>query len=240
MRVFDCNRIIGAVPTGFGAVDPTAAIAELDRLAIDGAAVTPAWQMYGDPRTSAAYVEARGAWEDDARLIEVPVLLLAGGEAGWPARIDDLGGAPVVRVCPVRHRWDVTSPAARVWWRALADRGVVIGVDVGEVGLTGVAQLASIGLRVLMLAPGYREFVRVEELLQAHGEVYVETGTLITAGAIEALARSVGAHRMLFGTGAPLWDDAGPRFQLDHLDLPDEDVALIAAGSWELLTGGVS
>ncbi|MFG2007229.1 amidohydrolase family protein [Spirillospora sp. NPDC048911] len=46
-----------------------------------------------------------------------------------------------------------------------------------------------------------------------------------------------GPHRVLFGTGAPVTDDAGPRFQLDHLDLPAADAALIGGGNARALLG---
>jgi len=78
---------------------------------------------------------------------------------------------------------------------------------------------------------------RLAELLETAPGVYVETGTLVAAGAVEWLAGRFGAHRLVFGTGAPRWDDAGARFLLDHLDLPADDVAMIAAGSAAALLG---
>jgi len=55
--------------------------------------------------------------------------------------------------------------------------------------------------------------------------------------AVEWVARRYGAHRVLFGTGAPVTDDAGPRFRLDHLELSADEVELIAGGNVMELLG---
>lgn len=128
------------------------------------------------------------------------------------------------------------------WWRALEDRGTPLALDASECGLSDVHALATAvpGLRILLLAPGYRELRRLAELAERAPKIHFETGTIVGAGAIEWLARTIGAHRLVFGTGAPLWDDAGPRFQLEHLDLPAHDVELIAYGSWARMIGVAS
>lgn len=238
MIVFDCNRILGAIPTGRGAENVAELLADLDHLDIDGAAVTRAWQLHGDARLSAEYLAARGPDPTGPRLVEVPVVIPGTADSGWPRTFGDLGDAVAVRACPIRHRFDPDGPAAAAWWRQLAERGTALLVDVTEVGVAAVAALARANpdLKILALNPGYRELRRLRELLDVHANLHVETGTLNTAGAVEWLARGVGAHRLVFGTGAPMWDDAGPRFQLDHLDLPAADVELIAHGSWDLLT----
>ncbi len=236
MRVVDCHRVIGAVPMARAPEDPLGLLAELDQLGIDTAAVTPAWQLYGDPRGTEEYVAARGEWAHHSRLIEVPVVLPGPADTRFPADLDDLD-VGLVRTCPARHRFDPLGPAAVHWWNRLAERGTALAVDAGELGLDGVARLAQAApaLDLLVLGPGYRELRRLRELLDAHPRIHVETGTIVSAGGVEWLARGVGAHRLVFGTGAPLWDDAGPRFQLDHLGLPADDVALIAHGSWDRL-----
>lgn len=239
MRVFDSHRILGPVPAGRGAETSASMLAELDHLEITAAAVTNAWQLYGDPRSAAEYLAARGAGDPEPRLIEVPVIVPGPADSGWPAKPDEVAAAVMVRACPARHRFDLLGPSGLRWWNDLADRGVGLAVDADEIGLDGVARLAEAAprLKILVLGPGYRELRRMRELLEQHPLVHVETGTIVSAGGIEWLARGVGAHRLVFGTGAPTWDDAGPRFQLDHLELPQEDIELIAHTSWDRLVG---
>ncbi len=244
MRVVDAHRLLGPRPTGPGPDTVVELLDDLDRLEITEAAVTPSWMIHGDPRAGAEYETARGLTVDDelraaaGRLTLVPVVVPASAGTGWPASPDEVR-AGLVRACPVRHRFDLLGPTATAWWHALDERGVALAVDASECGLRPVAALAAAvpGLRVLILSPGYRELRRLAELLEHAPRLHLETGTIIAAGALEWLARTVGAHRLVFGTGAPVWDAAGPRFQLDHLDLPRADVARIAHGSWVDLAG---
>lgn len=238
MRVVDAHRVLGPVPTGPAAATVAELLAELDHLGIDRAAVTPAWSLHGDPRSTAEYEALRLQEEWPERLLRVPVVIPAAGGAGWPESVDDVATAPLVRACPQRHRFELLGPRALELWHGLARHGVPLALDASECSLPLIGALAAAvpTLRILALTPGYRELRRLAELLETAPGVWVETGTIVSAGAVEWLARLVGAHRLVFGTGAPFWDDAGPRFQLDHLDLPESDVALIASGSWELLT----
>lgn len=240
VRVFDAHRIVGPLPFEYSAAaEPAGLLADLDHLAIDACAVTTSAELLGDPGDGPALDAAR-TWAD-ARFLPVPVVVPAVAGAGWPASVSDLLARPpaMVRVCPERHRFDPHGPVAARWWPRLAEHGVPVALDVTECGLATAAALASAwpGLKLLLLTPGYRELRRLAELLETAPGVYVETGTLVAAGAVEWLAGRFGAHRLVFGTGAPRWDDAGARFLLDHLDLPADDVAMIAAGSAAALLG---
>lgn len=239
VRVFDAHRIAGPLP-GEPAADPAGLLADLDHLGIDACAVTTSAELLGDPAGAPARDAAR-TWSARARFLPVPVIVPAVAGAGWPAGVDELLATPpaMVRICPRRHRFDPHGPVASAWWAALAGHGVPVALDVTECGLDTAAALARAWpeLGLLLLTPGYRELRRLAELLDTAPGVRVETGTLVAAGAVEWLARRFGAHRLVFGSGAPRWDDAGARFLLDHLELPESDVALIAAGSAAALIG---
>lgn len=244
VRVFDAHRLVGPLPSEeSNTTDLDGLAAELDHLDIDACAVTSTAELFGDPagppaREAATAVSAPAG---RARFLPVPVIIPAVAGSGWPATVDDvLTAAPaLVRACPVRHRFDPLGPVASHWWRRLAEYGIPVALDVAECGLPTVSALAAAqpGLRLLLLSPGYRELRRLAELLDAFPGVHVETGTVVSAGGVEWLADRFGAHRLVFGTGAPRWDDAGARFLLQHLDLPAPDVAMIAAGSARALIG---
>lgn len=240
MRVVDAHRILGPIP--MGAVPESAAelLEDLDMLDIHSAAVTLSWMLFGDPRSAALYESQRATELSSNRLIHVPVVIPAVADSGWPRTVEEISEAVMVRACPVRHRFDPLGPTAMGWWRVFAERETVLALDAEECGLTMIKQIADAvpRLNILMLNPGYREQRRLAELLPLVKSIHLETGTLVAAGAVEWFANTIGAHRLVFGTGAPLRDDAGPRFQLDHLDLPEEAVSLIAHGTWDRLTGG--
>ncbi|RIQ18367.1 amidohydrolase family protein [Jiangella rhizosphaerae] len=241
MRIFDAHRVLGPVPGDHvPSADVAGLLAELDHLGTDGAAVTPSHGLYGDPAHE--HGAGPGSVPGHERLVPVPVILPAVPGAGWPdgpGAVVDAAPA-MVRACPVRHRFALTGPVALRWWHELAVAAIPLALDASETGLDRVGALAAAvpELRILVLSPGYRCLRELAELLDAHPGIHVETGTLAAAGAVEWLARRSGAHRLVFGTGAPVWDDAGPRFQLDHLRLPAADVELIAAGSFEALRAG--
>lgn len=233
MRVFDAHRILGPQPdTGVGE-SFDALLERLDHLGIDAAAVTESRTLNSGPGLSSEF--------GSSRVTAVPVIVPGVAGSGYPASVDELPAVGMVRVCPVRSRFDPLGPVAMAWWQELAARRVTVAIDAAEAGLDLVGRIAYAvpSLRLLMLTPGYRELRRLGELLSATGGVHIETGTLVAAGAIEWLARNFGAERLVFGTGAPTWDDAGPRFQLDHLDLPGRDVQLIAAENADRLIGGL-
>lgn len=232
MTVVDINRILGPLPhDDVPSSDETGLLAELDRLRIDTACVSHSHAVHGDPRDGNGRLDLIG----DRRLRPVPVLVPGPlGTGPWA------GGAPLVRLSPRRHGWSVTGPHARELLAGLAASGTTVllsrdEVTAGEVRLLAAATPA---LRVVLTGTGYRALRELAELLEVHPSLYVDTSTLCGHRQVEWIAERYGAHRVLFGTGAPVTDDAGPRYLLDTLDLPPDDAALIAGGNALGLIGG--
>ncbi|WP_143590331.1 amidohydrolase family protein [Thermoactinospora rubra] len=219
-KLIDAHRLAGPVPFDDLPEDPRP---DMDRLGIDQALVTHTLSLYSDAQAgNEALFRLAGP-----RLIPVPVLVPAALEdpPAWDARM--------VRLCPRRHRFDLTGPATLRW---LAELDVTVAVELGE---TTTAQLLALtarlpGQRVLLLNPGYRHLRAVAELMAEAPNVWLEIGTVNTQRGVEWLAGRFGAHRLVFGTGAPILDDCGPRFLLECLDRP-ADRDLIASGSLEAL-----
>lgn len=223
--VTDAHRLIGPVPFDDLPTDPRP---ELDRLGIDRACVTHTLSLYADPQLGNEALLALA----DPRLIPVPVVVPGVPGACAPAGVDAVRGWDVrmVRLCPQRHRFDLTGPMASAW---LAELGLPVAVDLDETSPAALRSLAEQlpDLRILLLNPGYRRLRELAELMAAAPNVWVEIGTVNTQRGVEWLAERFGAGRLVFGTGAPVADDCGPRFLLDHLDLQPAEVDLIAAGS---------
>ncbi|TMR10433.1 hypothetical protein ETD86_39650 [Nonomuraea turkmeniaca] len=214
--VVDAHRLIGPVPFDDLPEDPRP---EMDRLGVHQAYVTHTLALYSDVRAGNEALLHLG----DPRLVPVPVLL---PESFEPVPDWDV---PMVRICPARHRFELTGPTALRWLAAL---GVTAAVDLDE---TSPGQLLALARelpeqRILLLNPGYRRLRAIGELMAAIPNLWLEIGTVNTQRGVEWLAGHYGAERLVFGTGAPVMDDCGPRFLLDHLDLPEADVALIASG----------
>ena len=229
MQVFDAHRILGPLPHAEGVATAAGLIGELDRLGINMAAVVASWDLYGDPRDAGEHERRMAPFDDTGRLTRLAVHI-----PGHPFSPVPLG-APLVRLAPVLHRFDLFGPAADSSLSSLTEHAIPVSLDATEVGLGAIAQLVRRhpALKILVLNPGYRDLLTVVELLGP--TVSIESGTLIASGAIEWLAETAGADRIVFGTGAPLRDAAGARHTLEMLELPDEDRRLVAAGNWKRL-----
>lgn len=225
MQVIDVNRIVGPVPTGdVPSADAAGLLAELDRLAIDAACVVHSHDLYYDPLASAEL-------PDDPRLFRVPVVVPGPLGTAVPAT------AKVVRLCPAEHRFMLAGPHAVAAARELSDRVATALVALEDP--TAIHRLATEvpALRIVLINTGYRALRELADLMDVHPEIRVDTATLCGHLQVEWVVQRYGARRVLFGTGAPLTDDTGPRFQLDHLELPAADVELIASGNVMELLG---
>ncbi|MEU3305201.1 MULTISPECIES: amidohydrolase family protein [unclassified Streptomyces] len=234
LTVVDVNRILGPLPNDdVPSRDEDGLVKELERLRIDTACVAHSHAVYGDPRDG----NARLGRIADERLRPVPVLVPGPlGTGDWTG-----GGAPLVRLCPDRHGWAATGPYALGLTAALSLAGVTVLLDWGAVTAADVDLLAGTRprLRIVLTGTGYRGLRELTELLDTHELLHVDTSTLAGHRQVEWFAQRYGAHRVLFGTGAPVSDDAGPRHLLDTLDLPAHDTSLIAgANALRLLGGG--
>lgn len=223
-KLIDAHRLFGPVPFDDLPQDPRP---DMDRLGIDQAYVTHTLSLYSDAQAGNEALLAL----DDPRLVPVPVLVPGVPGACAPGGLDEVGGwgVPMVRLCPERHRFDLTGPIALRWLSVL---GLPVAIDLEE---TSPAQLIRLcgelpAQRVLLLNPGYRRLRAVAELMAEAPNVWVEIGTVNTQRGVEWLAGLFGAGRLVFGTGAPVMDDCGPRFLLDHLDLEPAEIELIAGG----------
>ncbi|MFD9943551.1 amidohydrolase family protein [Nonomuraea sp. NPDC059023] len=214
--VTDAHRLIGPVPFDDLPEDPRP---DMSRLGIQRAHVTHTLSLYSDARAgNEALMELK-----DPALQPVPVLVPESFEP-----IPDWS-VPMVRLCPSRHRFELTGPTTLRWLRAME---TTVAVEFEE---TSPGQLLALAghlphQRVLLLTPGYRHLRTIGELMAEIPNLWLEIGTVNTQRGVEWLAGLYGPERLVFGTGAPVLDDCGPRFLLDHLDLPEKDVELIATG----------
>ncbi|MGP4027086.1 amidohydrolase family protein [Actinomadura sp. 3N407] len=231
MNVVDVNRILGPLPTEYvPGRDAAGMLAELDRLGIDAACVVHSHALFYDPDAGNAALP-----EAEDRLVPVPVLVP--GPLGTAPTAVPHGG--LVRLCPAEHRFALTGPHGLTLARELADRSTAVLLGWESASFTEIDRLAAQvpGLTIVLINTGYRSLRELADLMDAHPGIRVDTATLSGHLAVEWVARRYGAHRVLFGTGSPITDDAGPRFQLDLLDLPAADVALIAGGGARALLG---
>ncbi|WP_405998523.1 amidohydrolase family protein [Streptomyces sp. NBC_00829] len=229
MTVVDINRLLGPLPYDeVASRDAAGLLGELDRLRIDSAWVVHTHALYGDPRDgNASLTDA-----DGGRLRPVPVLV--------PGPLGTTGSdTPVVRLCPGEHHWPLTGAHALALGDALARARTTVLLGWESATAAEIHRFADAvpALRIVLTGTGYRSLRDLAELMDAHEELSVDTSTLAGHLQVEWFAGRYGARRVLFGTGAPVTDDAGPRYQLDTLELSGADTALIAGGNALRLLG---
>ncbi|MEV0660498.1 amidohydrolase family protein [Actinomadura luteofluorescens] len=221
--IIDIDRVLGPIPgDDVASADEKGLVAELDRHRIDLACVVHSHALFYDPAVRPPRVASD-------RLVRVPVLVPGPlGTGGTSA-----GQARLVRLCPSEHRFALTGPHCLALAGDLADQGTAVLLGWESATFDEIHRLATRHprLRLILIGTGYRSLRELADLMDAHPRIGVDTATLNGHQSVEWLVRRYGARRVWFGTGAPISDDAGPRFQLDHLDLPDADVALIAGGN---------
>ncbi|MFI1015343.1 amidohydrolase family protein [Streptomyces sp. NPDC020965] len=234
IAVVDINRMLGPLPYEEVPSRTVAGLVrELDRLRIDLACVTHSHAVHGDPRDAGPTARLAESAAPGPRLVPVPVLIPGPFGTGRP------GDERLVRLCPGEHRWPLTGGPSLALAAELARRGIAVLLGWETVTAPEVARYAAgtPELRIVLTGTGYRSARELTGLMDTHPGLSVDTSTLAGHLQVEWFAERHGARRVLFGTGAPVTDDAGPRYQLDTLDLPEPARRLIAGGNALRLLG---
>jgi predicted TIM-barrel fold metal-dependent hydrolase len=76
--------------------------------------------------------------------------------------------------------------------------------------------------------------------LERCSNVIVETSYFQVHDGIALLAERFGSHRLVFGTGLPVWDPSLPVAGLTYAGLAPETLEAVARGTLDDLTKGVA
>ena len=112
-------------------------------------------------------------------------------------------------------------------------------VDVDRPGVASrlVQSLVSHPAPLVLAAVDESMIAEAIALMRSHARIFVETSRLISVGAIRQIVDSVGADRVLYGSGAPLQPMASVLGVLKHAGLSDEQRALVLGGNAKNLLG---
>ena len=148
-------------------------------------------------------------------------------------------GFKMVRFCPDLQGWDAAYAPMVVLAKRLEVEGLPIMVDVGRPGVATRLVQALVAHPASLILAGVDETMVAETiaLMRAHGRVFVETSRLIAVGAIRQIVESVGAERILYGSGAPLQPMASVLGVLRHAGLSDQQRAQVLGGNAKGLLG---
>ena len=242
LEFFDCNCIVGPL----SAVHPEGSVSleelrsRMHEVGIRRLLVTHSYAIEYDPGAgNQAVSELCRAAAD----LEPCFVLLPAATNEQPPPNDGLltylheGSARAVRLCPKTHGFGLGEAWCSEIFACLGRAGVPVLVDFDQTDWTEIdaVQSAHPSLSLVILRAGYRIDRWLYPLLERHPGLYLEISWYQTFGGIEALAQRFGAGRLLFGTGAPVWDPAGPVGLISYADLSEEEKKLIACGNLDRL-----
>jgi hypothetical protein len=148
-------------------------------------------------------------------------------------------GYKLVRFFPDRQGWDTGYAPMVVLAKRLEVEGLPLMVDVDRPGSATRLAQALVAHPASLILAGVDESMLAEAiaLMRAHARIYVEISRLLSVGAIRQVAESVGAERVLYGSGAPLQPMASVLGALRHAALTDEQRARVLGGNAKSLLG---
>jgi uncharacterized protein len=76
-----------------------------------------------------------------------------------------------------------------------------------------------------------RGLVDAARLFESHANVLLETSAVYRQDFLERMVSALGAQRMVFGSGSPLFDQETEMARVQHLHVSDADRSLILGGT---------
>jgi predicted TIM-barrel fold metal-dependent hydrolase len=148
-------------------------------------------------------------------------------------------GFKMVRLFPEQQGWDPGYSPLVVLAKRLEVEGLPLMVDVDRPGAASRLVQSLVAHPASLILAGVDESMVAEviALMRAHARIYVETSRLIAVGAIRQIVESVGAERVLYGSGAPQQPMASVLGVLKHADLNDTQREQVLGGNARALLG---
>jgi len=117
--------------------------------------------------------------------------------------------------------------------------GMPILVDSDEVSWADLERIADAidGAKLIVCQVGYRSMREAAGPLSRQNGLIVDLSYLGGHQALEWLVSEFGAHRVVFGTGAPVCDPAGAMGRLMWSGLDLSEIKLVAGGTMRALLG---
>jgi hypothetical protein len=249
VSLFDANVLVGPLPRQpAGAPEDVAALlATMDEFGIARALVTHSYAKWHDPAEGNVRLVCELAGEP--RLVPCWVVLPAATgevppEGEQVARLLD-AGARAARLCPLAHRLSLEPWEVGALLEALAARRVPVLLDCDNVHWSEPrpwrfiewAARAYPDLPLVLLREPQAGLRTLLPLLERCSNVVVETSYFQAHDGIAFLVERFGPHRLVFGTGLPVFDPGLAVTGLTYAGLSAGALAAVAGGTLEELLG---
>ncbi len=249
-ELFDANAFVGPLgtcPPG-APEDVPGLLAAMDTYGIARVLVTHSTAKWHDIATGNRRLTEELAGQDRLTACWTVMPASTGEVPEETEQVDQLlaSGARVARLCPVAHRLSLEPWEVDRLLGALAERRVPLLLDFDNRHWSESRPWRFIewacrtfpGLPVVLLRQGQADFRTLFILLDRCSNLIVETSYLQGHDAINLIAGRWGAHRLVFGTGMPVWDPALPIAGLTYAGLSPEALTAVARGTLQSLMEG--
>lgn len=152
-------------------------------------------------------------------------------------------GVTSVRMCPQSHGYSMAPYSAGELIEALAEKKVPIFVEKAQIpAWEDVYSLCKNfpKARFILLEAGYGCVRQLAPVLKHCDNLWVETSNLLMHMGIAEFCRFHGAHRLIFGSGAPYQSMAAAVSQIRYSDISEKEMKMIASENISGLLGEVS
>jgi hypothetical protein len=251
VTLFDANVLLGPQPRQPpGAPENMPALlATMDEFGISRALVAHTYAKWHDPAEGNARLMRELAGEPRLASCWIVLPAVTGEVPPEPDQVARLldAGARAARLCPAAHRLSLEPWEIDPLLVALATFRVPLLLDCDNVHwgearpwrFIEYAARAYPDLPLVLLREPQASLRTLLALLERCPNVIVETSYFQAHDGIALLAERFGAHRLVFGTGLPVFDPGLPVAGLLYAGLPPEALAAVAAGTLEQLLAGV-
>jgi predicted TIM-barrel fold metal-dependent hydrolase len=176
----------------------------------------------------------KAACSESSSLVPVTTinpLAFFGGDG--PHNRSEAVGFKMVRFFPRLQGWDVDYAPFALAAEAFGREKLPLMLDVDQSGMAtrAVDRLNDYPGPVILAGIVDSTVSEAIVLMRSYSNVYVDTSGLLATGAIKLVAESVGAERILFGSGAPAKPMASGLAVLKYSGLSEEHTRLILGGN---------
>jgi predicted TIM-barrel fold metal-dependent hydrolase len=223
-EIVDVNTLFGPLPVASTDLAVDALLALMQKHQVKAACTLSTLGLLLDPAIGNA--ATRAACVEHAELLPVATLnpTMYFGDAAALLRLPT-EGFRLLRFFPAQQGWPIAFAPFRSLLRSLDETRLPLMIDTDAPGaLTALFDpLDTYPAPVILSRVNVDTLAEAVAALRHHDNWYVEISRLLAPGAIQLLAETVGASRLLFGTGAPIRPIASTLQTLQHAGLSDAD-----------------
>jgi predicted TIM-barrel fold metal-dependent hydrolase len=236
--IIDVETMFGPLPAGAADLSVDELVEMMQRHSVQACCTLSTVGMLLDH--NAGNSATRAACSEQSSLLPVATLNpQAIFTTDGPQFVFKSNGFKMVRLFPVEQGWDSSYAPLRQLAKALRPESLPLMIDVERAGSATRLMEALADHPSPVILAGIDETTIAESvaLMRSHDRLFLSTANLVAVGLIRQVADSVGADRLLYGSGAPSRPMASALGVLKYADLAPDQRAAVLGGNARKLFG---